>query len=200
MRKQLGSVWRIAVCQGAERLRDRDGRKLHTTQKPEALLYRIIALCSDRNDVVLDPFGGTMTTAAMAKKLGRQYIMIERDPVYCETGQARLERVEFEDTPIANAVYDRKPVKVSMDEMIDAGCFTCGEWFYLKNGVPTAQLAPGGKLVYDGQTMDMHTCAAAARGVKAKRLNGFDVWYVLRNDTLVPISAVREEYRKNRRA
>lgn len=68
-RKQLGSVWKIAVCQGTERVKDEKGEKLHSTQKPEELLYRIIAISSNKEDVVLDPFGGTMTTAAMAKNL-----------------------------------------------------------------------------------------------------------------------------------
>jgi len=83
IRKQLGSVWRIGVCQGTERIKGNNGKKLHSTQKPESLLYRIIAINSKLGDVVLDPFGGTMTTAAVAKRMGRQYITIERDANYC---------------------------------------------------------------------------------------------------------------------
>lgn len=67
VRKQLGSVWKIAVCQGSERMKDENGGKLHSTQKPEELLYRVIAISSKKDDIILDPFGGTMTTAAMAK-------------------------------------------------------------------------------------------------------------------------------------
>ena len=78
-RKQLGSVWKMPVCVGNERLKDENGEKLHTTQKPENLLYRIIAISSKIGDLVLDPFGGTMTTAAMAKKLGRKFICIEQN-------------------------------------------------------------------------------------------------------------------------
>ena len=198
VRKQLGSVWRIGVCQGAERLKTADGGKLHSTQKPEELLYRIIAVSSDKNDLVLDPFAGTMTTAAMAKKLGRQYVMIERDPAYCAAGQARLDKIAYEDTPVANAAFDAKPLKVSMEEMIAAGCFTVGETFYLKSGLPAAALAEGGKLLYDGKLMDMHACAALARMSKAQRLNGFDVWCVERDGALVPIKDIREAYRKSK--
>lgn len=197
VRKQLGSVWRIGVCQGAERLKSEDGSKLHSTQKPEELLYRVIAISSRKGDLVLDPFAGTMTTAAMAKKLGRQYIMIERDPAYCAAGQERLDKIAYEDTPVANASYDAKPAKVSMAEMIDAGYFTVGETFYLKNGFPAAELASGGKLLYDGDLMDMHSCAALAKGGKARRLNGFDVWCVDRDGVLVPISVIREAYRSD---
>ena len=199
-RKQLGSVWRIGVCQGAERLRAEDGGKLHSTQKPEELLYRIIAISSDKGDLVLDPFAGTMTTAAMAKKLGRQYLMIERDPAYCAAGQARLEQIAYEDTPIANAAFDVKPLKVSMEEMIGAGYFRPGETFYLKNGLPAAELSEGGKLLYHGERIDMHSCAALASGSAAKRLNGFDVWYVERDGALVLIRDIRENYREHKRS
>ena len=195
-RKQLGSVWRIAVCQGAERMKDEHGEKLHSTQKPEELLYRIIAISSNRDDVVLDPFGGTMTTAAVAKKLGRSSIMIELDKKYCDYGQKRVDEVEYEPSPIADAVYDQKPKKATMPDMISAKYFLAGEAFYLKNGVEAATLLEDGRLLYRGEAIDMHTCAALARGVQAERLNGFDVWYVKREGELVPISAIRENYRE----
>lgn len=195
IRKQLGSVWRISVCQGAERIKDENGEKLHSTQKPEELLYRVIAISSNKDDVVLDPFGGTMTTAAVAKKLGRSSIMIEVDKKYCEYGQRRIDVVTYEDTPIANAIYDQKPKKATMTEMITAGYFVVGEGFYFRNGQEIATLLEDGKLLYDGKAIDMHSCAAISRGVKAQRLNGFDVWYVKRNGNLVPISDVRESYR-----
>ncbi len=198
-RKQLGSVWRIGVCQGAERLRGEDGGKLHSTQKPEELLYRIIAISSKKGDLVLDPFGGTMTTAAAAKKLGRQYIMIERDETYCRIGRERVERVTEEDSPIADAVFDRKPEKVSMTDMIAAGYFAAGERFWLKDGSASAELLPDGKLLYEGLLSDMHSAAAKAKQSKAKRLNGFDVWYVEREGKLVSIAAVREAFRDEKR-
>lgn len=195
-RKQLGSVWKIAVCQGTERVKDENGEKLHSTQKPEELLYRVIAISSNKEDVVLDPFGGTMTTAAMAKKLGRSSIMIEMDKKYCEYGQKRVDAIEYEDTPIANAVYDQKPKKVTMTEMISAGYFIIGEPFCLRNGQEVATLLEDGRLLYNGESLDMHTCAATAREVQAKRLNGFDVWFVKRNNELVSIADIRENYRK----
>lgn len=195
-RKQLGSVWKIAVCQGMERVKDENGEKLHSTQKPEELLYRVIAISSNKEDVVLDPFGGTMTTAAMAKKLGRSSIMIEMDKKYCEYGQKRIDNIEYEDTPIANAVFDQKPKKVTMTEMITAGYFYTGEPFFFRNGQEVATLLEDGRLLYNEQPMDMHSCAATARDVQAKRLNGFDVWFVKRNNKLVSIADIRENYRQ----
>lgn len=104
-RRQLGSVWKMPVCSGKERLKDKNGVKLHSTQKPQDLLYRIIAISSNINDIVLDPFGGTMTTAAMAKKLGRKYISFEQNPMYIEYGKKRVESVSFEESKIARATF-----------------------------------------------------------------------------------------------
>lgn len=197
VRKQMGSVWRFPVCSGEERLKDESGQKLHSTQKPEDMLYRIIATTSKLGDLVLDPFGGTMTTGAMAKKLGRRYIMIERDAKYCEYGKRRLDKVVFLNNPIANAKYDEKPIRVSMTEMIESGSFNVGESFYLRDGIPIATLNKDGNLIYKGETIDMHTCVARVKGVKASRLNGFEYWYVLRNGVLTSISCVRDKYRKS---
>lgn len=194
-RKQLGSVWHIGVCQGGERLKDENGAKLHSTQKPEELLYRIIAISSKKGDIVLDPFGGTMTTAAAAKRLGRRYVMIERNKIYCEYGQRRLDEVQYEDSPVANASFDVKPVKAPMTDMIKSGYFTAGESFCFSDGKPIATLNEDGTLTYNGQKIDMHACAALARNMKAKRLNGFLFWCVMRDDALVPIDEIREQYR-----
>lgn len=195
IRKQLGSIWRFPVCSGNERLRDEHGKKLHNTQKPEELLYRVIAISSKIDDIVLDPFGGTMTTAAVAKRLGRKYIMIEQNEKYCAFGQKRLDNVQFEDSDIAKATFDIKPLKVSMQEMIEHNFFITGEGFYLKNGQQMATLCKDGKLLYQGQTIDMHSCAAKAKNSKASRLNGFDFWYVLRNNEFISIADIREKYR-----
>ncbi|MBQ7545247.1 MAG: site-specific DNA-methyltransferase [Synergistaceae bacterium] len=193
--KQLGSVWTFPVCAGRERLKGSDGKKLHSTQKPQALLERIIAISSRLGDVVLDPFGGTMTTAAAAKKLGRRYIMIEREKLYCEHGERRLNAVSFEDSEIARADFDLKPMRVTLSEMIDAGAFTVGESFCLKDGTPCAQLREDGKLMYHGEVLDIHTCAAQAKNLKASRVNGFDVWHVIRDGEIISISSIREELR-----
>ena len=195
IRKQLGSVWKIAVCSGNERLKNEQGEKLHTTQKPEELLYRIIAISSNVGDMVLDPFGGTMTTGAIAKRLGRKYFMIERDPKYYEYGKQRIEQEVFEDSDIANAVYDKKPLTAKMPEMIQNGFFFNEEMFYLQDGTKGGILQADGKLLYKGKITDMHSCAAKVKGVKAKRLNGFAVWFVKRDGILVSIQEIREDYR-----
>lgn len=195
LRKQMGSVWKFSVCSGSERIKNNKGEKLHNTQKPQALLERIISISSNIGDLVLDPFGGTMTTAAAAKKLGRNYIMIEKNEQYCKYGEQRLNKIIFENTPIANAEFDVKPKKVSVSEMIENGYLIEGEFFCFKDGVPIASLCSNGKLLYKNQIIDMHSCAALAKKAKATRLNGFDYWYVMRNKKLVSISEIRENYR-----
>lgn len=197
IRKQMGSVWKFAVCSGGERLKDRNGDKLHSTQKPIELLERVITISSNIDDIVLDPFAGTMTTAAAAKRLGRNYLMIEKDKKYCDYGRERLETISFNDTPISRAMYDIKPVKVSLQEMITANALLAKEWFSLKDGKAIAQLVENGKLLYNGKEIDIHSCAALAKGAKAKRLNGFDHWYVKRGGKLVSINEIRENYRNN---
>ena len=198
VRKQMGSVWRFPVCSGAERLKDERGEKLHTTQKPLEMLERIIAISSKKGDLVLDPFAGTMTTGAAAKKLGRNYIMIEREPKYCRFGEERLSGVQYMASPLADAFYDEKPIKATMEEMIAAGRFVAGEAFCFKDGKPVAKLCADGKLEYNGEKMDMHTCCALARQAKAQRLNGFDYWCVIRDNVPVPIWDIREQYRKSK--
>lgn len=195
-RKQLGSVWKIPICNGKERLKDSSGNKLHSTQKPESLLYRIIAISSRLGDVVLDPFGGTMTTAAMAKRLGRHYIMLEQNTDYIHYGKQRLDSVVFEDSPIAKAEFDKKSIKATLSAMIAAGFLHVGEKLYLKNTCFEATLTQEGKLIFEGQIYDMHTLAAQLKNAKANRLNGFMYWEVHRNDSYILLHRIREEYRQ----
>ena len=196
VRKQLGSVWKIAVCQGAERLKDSEGNKLHNTQKPEELLRRIIAISTNIGDIVLDPFGGTMTTGAVAKKMGRNYIMIERELEYCKYGEIRLKNVEIEIGDIETAKFDVKPIKVTLKEMIDSGYLIVGEYFHIKSNGEVAKLTQDAKLEYKEKIFDIHTCAARAKMTNSDRLNGFDHWYVERQNNLVLLSQIRDEYRK----
>lgn len=193
--RQMGSVWSIPICSGSERLKDDEGRKLHSTQKPVELLERIIAISTKRKDMVLDPFGGTMTTGAAAKRLGRRYIMIERDPKYCLYGKRRLEEVKEEATKISLSSFDEETERISMKEMIKQGAFRPGESFMLEDRIPCAILLDNGKLLYHGKEFDMHTCAALAKGSKRERLNGFDFWYVERKNGCVSIRDVREAIR-----
>ena len=192
--KQMGSVWTFPVCAGSERLKDEQGRKVHTTQKPEALMYRLIVLFTKPGDLILDPFGGTMTTAAVAKRTGRRYTMIERDATYIGYGQARLDAVVPEVGDVENVVFDVKPPKVSMEEMVAAGYFTLGEPFIHRNGEAAVLVSDKGRLEYRGEVNSMHEVAAKMMG-RDRRVNAFDYLNVMRDGRLVSIAQVRDGYR-----
>lgn len=199
--KQMGSIWKIPVCSGNERLKDNNNEKLHSTQKPENLLYRIIAISSKKDDLILDPFGGTMTTAAVAKKMKRNFIMIEKEENYINYGLERLSNIDLKNIElnenIINATYDIKPLRVTMSEMIENGYFFLNEKFYLDNNDYNEQvfLLKDGKLLYNHEIYDMHTLAAKLKNSKANRLNGFDFWKVIRNNKLISIDEIRNNYR-----
>ena len=193
--KQMGSIWEFPVCAGNERLKDDNDKKLHNTQKPEALLYRVLALFTKKDDLVLDPFGGTMTTGAVAKKMGRNYTMIERDQTYIKYGQKRLDNVIPKIGDVENATFDIKPLKVSVKEMVDAGYFTVGEYFYNKNGKKAILADDSGKLRYKDETRSMHEIAGEMLG-QTRRVNAFDCLYVVRNGEMVSIDVIRNNFRK----
>jgi len=195
IRKQMGSVWRMPVSSGHERLKDSDGQKLHSAQKPEQLLRRVIAATSKIGDVVLDPFGGTMTTGAVAKRMGRHYIMIEKDKKYCDYGEQRLSNILPEIGPIEKAKYDEKPLRVSLQEMIENSFLKAGEYLYLKKSYRKAKLTEDAKIYYLDKTFDIHTGAAIVGELKSDRVNGFDYWLVKRNNKYVPLKQIREQYR-----
>lgn len=192
--KQMGSIWTFPACSGSERLKDDNDEKVHNTQKPEALLYRIINLFTKKGDLVLDPFGGTMTTGAVAKKCGRFYTMIEREDKYILYGQRRLDGIVPEIGDVENAVFDQKPGKVSVKEMVNEGYFILNEDFIHKNGQHAKLVDASGKLEYNGEVDSMHEIAAKMMN-GSRRVNAFDYLYVMRDGQLVSISAVRDNYR-----
>ena len=196
VRKQLGSVWKIGVCQGEDRIKDSSGKKLHSTQKPWEILYRIIALNSKVGDIVLDPFGGTMTTAAVAKRMGRQYVAIESSSKYCEYGQKRLDAIVESIGDIERAIFDNKPPKVTFEEMIQAGYFKLKEKLYY-NGQPYFFLLENGKIIRDNELpTDIHSAIAKVKKSAADRLNGWNYWAVNRDNNFVVIDNIRQQYIK----
>lgn len=192
--KQMGSIWTFPVCSGNERLKDDNGDKLHNTQKPEALIHRLLVIFTKKGDLILDPFGGTMTTGAVAKKIGRDYVMIEMDEKYIKYGQRRLDAVVPEIGDIEKATFDIKPPRVTVKEMVDKGYYIIGEEFIHKNGEVGYLRNEKGHIEYNGETDSMHEIAAKMMN-GSRRVNAFDYLYVRRNDVLVSIDEVRSEFR-----
>lgn len=198
-RRQLGSIWRLPVVGKNERLKDNEGNKLHNTQKPEKMLYRIINISSNIGDLVLDPFGGTMTTGKVAKQTGRNYIMIEKEQKYCEYGQKRIDETKINIGEIEKASFDKKPIKAPLKEMILRNYFFIGEKFYLKDKKDSnVVLNEQCKLTLDnGEIIDIHSGAAILSNLKTPRVNGFNYWFVERNNQKVSINEIRNLYRKD---
>ena len=125
---QVRSDWMIPLCTGEERLKGRDGKKIHPTQKPEALLARVILASSRPGDLVLDPFSGTGTTGAAAKRLGRQFIGIERDPAYAAAAEARISRIEpLPEASLAPFMTAREAPRVAFAALLERGMIRPGD-------------------------------------------------------------------------
>ena len=116
------------MCTGAERLKGADGRKTHPTQKPEALLQRLLIAATNAGDLVLDPFFGSGTTGAVAKRLGRNFLGLERDPVYAKAAQARIDAVvPLPAEAVAAAPSKRSEPRVAFASVVEAGLVKPGE-------------------------------------------------------------------------
>lgn len=197
VRKQMGSVWRFPLCTGQERLKDANGKKLHSTQKPQSLLYRIIVLCSNRGDTVLDPFGGTMTTGAVAKQCGRSFIGIELSAAYCEAGEKRLAAVTERIGAAERAEYDRRPPRVSLSALLQEGYLIPHEQLFLKNGAAAVLQEDGSIVLPDGTRTDIHAGVSLLKTQSAKRTNGYLHWYVRREGHQVLLDSLRQQFRQN---
>ena len=187
--KQMGSVWEIPICAGSERIKI-DGKKAHPTQKPEKLLENIILATSKQKDIVLDPFMGIGTTAAVAKRLGRNYIGIEREEKYFNLAKKRVENEKVLDTPLYRNILDIKPPKVKITDMIEKGYFKKNENFLDKNEKFSFKLDENGKL-------EKHSIHKLSAKLQNKiNFNGWEYWYVKRDDKLISINEIRKEYWK----
>ncbi len=192
---QMRSDWFIPLCTGGERLKDADGDKLHPTQKPEALLARVLLSSSNPGDVVLDPFFGTGTTGAVAKKLGRHFVGIERDPGYAAAARARIDAVEpLSPEAIAAAPDKRAEPRVPFLSIVESGFVRPGERLICGRRRHEAVVRPDGTLALGGIVGSIHKIGALAQGLPA--CNGWTFWHAERDRSLVVI----DEYRARVRA
>ena len=128
---QMRSDWSIALCTGKERLKDDKGEKLHSTQKPEALLYRVILASTKVGDVILDPFFGTGTTGAVAKKIGRNFIGIEKDAHYCAGAQKRIDEVQSVENEICLEFSEKKrQPRIPFGAVVERGLLNPADTLY----------------------------------------------------------------------
>jgi DNA modification methylase len=195
---QMRSDWYIPICTGNERLKDGEGEKAHPTQKPEALLYRVILSSSNPHDVVLDPFFGTGTTGAVARKLHRHFIGIEIDAGYAQLARERVEDVvqlEF-DPPIFVTPNPRRRKRVPFGTLIQNGLLEPGQDLYFgAKGDISAKVLADGKLSYDGQRGSIHQIAKKIRNGPS---NGWNLWFYWdsKSKKRQPIDNLREIIRQ----
>src|SRR5882724_6151851 len=191
---QVRSDWTIPLCTGEERLKGLDGKKLHPTQKPEALLARVILSSSRPGDLILDPFGGTGTTGATAKRLGRQFIGIERDPAYAAAAAARILKVEpMPEASLAPFVTAREAPRVAFASLIERGMIKPGETVFDAKRKVSALVRAEGALQLGSAVGSIHRIGAVAQGAGA--CNGWSYWHVERNRKLTLIDEFRSEVR-----
>lgn len=190
---QMRSDWTIPLCTGRERLRH-EGAKAHPTQKPEALLYRVLMASTRPGDVVLDPFFGTGTTGAVAKKLGRHYIGMERNQTYARLAQARIDAVETVATASALDIPDRRQARLPFGALLEAGFLHPGDVLTFGADGVDAMVTSDGQLTRDGQTGSIHQMA---RALHPGPCNGWQLWYYLdtKTGTRQPIDVLRQKIR-----
>lgn len=189
---QMRSDWNIPLATGKQRLKV-NGSKAHSTQKPEALLYRVILASSQPGDVVLDPFFGSGTTGAVAKKLGRRWIGIERDKKYVRVARKRIDAVAEAD---AEAIQVEKPrqARVPFGALLESGLLRPGQSLYFtKNGV-RAKILSNGHIKCGETAGSIHGVAKAL--MNGAPVNGWDVWqYKDENGRKIVIDELRKIYR-----
>ncbi|MCS0495373.1 DNA methyltransferase [Ancylobacter sp. MQZ15Z-1] len=192
---QMRSDWLFPICSGGERLKDEEGGKLHPTQKPEALIARILLASSRPGDVVLDPFLGSGTTAAVAKRLGRHFVGIERDEAYAEAARARVDAVErLPEAVLAPAPSAREAPRIAFAALIERGLIAPGTLLtdaksrfralVRADGTLSLETAPG-----LGMVGSIHRAGALAQGLDA--CNGWTFWHIETREGLRPIDSLR---------
>ncbi len=193
---QMRSDWLLPICSGPERLKS-DGRKTHPTQKPEALLYRVMLSSTKPGAVVLDPFFGTGTTGAVAKKLGRHFIGLERDPDYLAAARARLAAIETDaDLEAITLAAKRNEPRVPFGTVVERGLLAPGIILY--GGNPprrtwSAKVRSDGSLIAADMKGSIHQVGAAMQGAPA--CNGWTFWHFERDGKFEPIDVLRQKIR-----
>ena len=195
---QMRSDWTFPICSGGERLKDEAGHKAHPTQKPEALLYRVLLSTTEPGDVVLDPFFGTGTTGAVAKRLGRQWIGCEREPAYRKVASERIEReLPLDETALATMQARKGAPRVAFGALVEAGLLKPGTTLFDTKRRWQATVRADGSLEHVGakgakQTGSIHGLGKELQG--APSCNGWTFWHYEAGGEVKPIDAVRQLY------
>jgi modification methylase len=190
---QMRSDWLLPLCTGPERLKE-NGEKVHPTQKPEALLHRILLATTKPGEVVLDPFFGTGTTGAVAKRLGRGFIGIEQDPRYAQAARARVNAVPWPSEDNTLTVREaRSEPRIPFGWVVERGLLHPGDVLTDERRRYTARVRADGTLITADFAGSIHKTGAKVQGATA--CNGWTFWHFVVDDKLVPIDVMRQKLR-----
>ena len=190
--KQMRSDWLIPICSGGERLKDENGNKAHSTQKPEELLKRIILATSKEGDIVLDPFFGSGTTGAVAKLLNRHFIGIEREKKYIKIAKERIKKVKPYSKEYTFNYQEVPKPKVPFGNLVESAYIKVGEKLYSKDKKHWAKVMADGTLKNGKYFGSIHS--VSAQMLDKENNNGWLFWYTEKRNKMISIDALREKY------
>jgi modification methylase len=191
---QMRSDWSLPICAGGERLKNAHGQKAHSTQKPESLLHRVIVASTRPGDVILDPFFGSGTTGAVAKRLGRHFIGIEREKTYADLARARIAGVRpADDDSIEVTRSKRAETRIPFGWVVERGLLPPGTVLHGARAHHKAKVRADGTLVSADAKGSIHQVGADVQGLDA--CNGWTFWQFELNGALVPIDVLRQQIR-----
>ena len=195
--KQMRSDWYIPICSGKERLREHNNQRSHPTQKPEALMYRIILSSTNKGDIILDPFLGSGTTAVVSKKLQRNFIGIEQDKEYVSLAKKRLKQTKVLNDEVVIMKKSRKDLpKVPFGELVEQGIIPPGAVLTDKKEKYKATVTVDGSLKINNISGSIHQVGATIQGLS--NCNGWDFWHIKNKSTSILLDEVRDKYRNKK--
>ena len=187
---QMRSDWTLPICNGSERIK-RNGKKVHSAQKPESLLHRILLASTNKGDFVFDPFLGTGTTAVVAKKLGRNYFGVEKEKKYFQTSKQRLEKtIKIEDHYLDTIKNNKSKPRVPFGSLVELGIVKPGMSVFDQKKKVGAKIMADGSIKYQNSEGSIHKVAAKIIG--AESCNGWTYWHYNNNGSMLPIDNLRQ--------
>ncbi|HEX6073271.1 MAG TPA: site-specific DNA-methyltransferase [Sphingomicrobium sp.] len=190
---QMRSDWLLPICAGAERVKGDDGSKAHPTQKPEALLYRILLACTKPGDVVLDPFFGTGTTGAVARRLGRRWIGIEREAAYVKVAKGRIaSTLPLDESAMQTVPGKSEQPRVAFGVLVESGLVPAGTGLMDSKRRWRAIVRADGSIACESHSGSIHKVGAALQA--APSCNGWTFWHIESGHQLQPLDALRQQY------
>ena len=190
---QMRSTWNLPICNGKERLKD-NGTKVHSTQKPEALLHRVVLASTNKNDFILDPFLGSGTTAVVSKKLGRSYFGIEKEKKYFEAANKRIKNTKIiMDEYLDTLRNNKSKPRVPFGSLIELGVIKPGTEIYDQKKKVFAKVMVDGSIKHKENEGSIHKVAAKILG--AESCNGWTYWHYQVGNSLKPIDELRQRLR-----